>query len=121
MNVDLEFSQSQYGLLDSVAFTSLFAVASLGAGVASDHYNRKVLTIAPAVAWSVATLGTALSTSNEQVVIWPTGLACAFSTTRYSKNGFRRIVPMRALTSGSNAATPDEDIQPHKRKKKNQD
>ena len=82
MNVDLNFSQTQYGLLASVAFTSLFAVASLGAGVASDRYNRKVLTIASAAAWSVATLGTALSTSYEQVVLWriAMGLACAFST-----------------------------------------
>lgn len=82
MNVDLDFSQSQYGLLASVAFTSLFAVASLGAGVASDRYNRKTLTMASAAAWSVATLGTAVSTSYEQVVIWRVamGLACAFST-----------------------------------------
>ena len=82
MNVDLDFSQSQYGLLASVAFTSLFAVASLGAGVASDRYNRKVLTIASAAAWSTATLGTALSSSYEEVVIWriAMGLACAFST-----------------------------------------
>jgi MFS family permease len=82
MNIDLGFSQSQYGLLASVAFTSLFAVASLGAGVASDRYNRKILTIASAIAWSVATLGTALSTSYEQVVLWriAMGLACAFST-----------------------------------------
>lgn len=82
MNVDLNFSQSQYGLLASVAFTSLFAVASLGAGVASDRYNRKVLTIVSAAAWSTATLGTALSSSYEEVVIWriAMGLACAFST-----------------------------------------
>jgi MFS family permease len=82
MNIDLGFSQSQYGLLASVAFTSLFAVASLGAGVASDRYNRKFLTIASAAAWSVATLGTAFSTSYEQVVLWriAMGLACAFST-----------------------------------------
>jgi len=82
MNVDLNFSQSQYGLLASVAFTSLFAVASLGAGVASDRYNRKTLTIVSAAAWSVATLGTALSSSYEEVVLWriAMGLACAFST-----------------------------------------
>lgn len=82
MNVDLDFSQSQYGLLASVAFTSLFAVASLGAGLASDRYNRKTLTVASATAWSVATLGTALSSSYEQVVLWriAMGLACAFST-----------------------------------------
>lgn len=82
MNVDLNFSQSQYGLLASVAFTSLFAVASLGAGVASDRYNRKVLTVASAAAWSIATLGTAFSGSYEEVVLWriTMGLACAFST-----------------------------------------
>jgi len=82
MNLNLGFSQLQYGLLASVAFTSLFAVASLGAGVASDRYNRKVLTIAWAVAWSVATLGTAFSMSYGQVVGWriAMGLACAFST-----------------------------------------
>ena len=83
MNLNLGFSQLQYGLLASVAFTSsLFAVASLGAGVASDRYNRKVLTIAWAVAWSVATLGTAFSMSYGQVVSWciAMGLACAFST-----------------------------------------
>ena len=81
MNLNLGFSQLQYGLLASVAFTSLFAVASLGAGVASDRYNRKVLTIAWAVAWSVATLGTAFSMSYGQVVGWriAMGLACAFS------------------------------------------
>ena len=32
MNVDLGFSQAQYGALASVAFTALFAVASLFAG-----------------------------------------------------------------------------------------
>jgi MFS family permease len=81
MNLNLGFSQLQYGLLASVAFTSLFAVASLGAGVASDRYNRKVLTIAWAVTWSVATLGTAFSMSYGQVVGWriAMGLACAFS------------------------------------------
>ena len=82
MNVALDFDQSQYGVLASVAFTTLFAVASLGAGLASDRYNRKTLTIASVVAWSVATLGTALSSSYTQVVVWRVamGLACAFST-----------------------------------------
>lgn len=82
MNLDLGFSETQYGVLASVAFTSLFAVASLGAGVASDRYNRKFLTTASAVAWSVATLGTAFSHSYTEVVICRVamGLACAFST-----------------------------------------
>jgi MFS family permease len=82
MNLDIGFSEAQYGVLASVAFTSLFAVASLGAGVASDRYNRKFLTLASALAWSVATLGTAFSDSYTQVVICRVamGLACAFST-----------------------------------------
>ena len=82
MNIDLDFSQAQYGILASVAFTSLFAVASLGAGIASDRYNRKVLTVAAIATWGLATLGTSFSTSYEQVVGWRVlmGLACAFST-----------------------------------------
>jgi MFS family permease len=82
MNVDIGFSEGQYGLLASVAFTSLFAVASLGAGIASDRSNRKVLTIASALTWSVATLGTAFSETYTQVIMCRIlmGLACAFST-----------------------------------------
>jgi MFS family permease len=82
MNLDIGFSEAQYGVLASVAFTSLFAIASLGAGIASDRYNRKFLTLASATAWSVATLGTAFSDSYTQVVVCRVlmGLACAFST-----------------------------------------
>ena len=82
MNVALNFSEAQYGLLASVAFTTLFAIASLGAGLASDRYNRKTLTILSAVGWSVATLGTSLSSTYTEVVFWriAMGLACAFST-----------------------------------------
>lgn len=82
MNLDLGFSQAQYGLLASVAFTSLFAVASLLAGGLSDRYNRKFLTVASVATWGFATLGTSLSTSYEQVVGWRIlmGLSCAFST-----------------------------------------
>jgi MFS family permease len=82
MNVDIGFSETQYGLLASLAFTSLFAVASLGAGIASDRYNRKVLTVVSAVGWGVATLATSLSTTYEEVLISRIlmGLACAFTT-----------------------------------------
>lgn len=82
MNIDLDFSQAQYGLLASVAFTSLFAVASLVAGAASDRYNRKTLTVASIATWGLATLGTSTSTSYNQVVLWRVlmGLSCAFST-----------------------------------------
>lgn len=82
MNVDIGFGEAQYGLLASVAFTSLFAVASLGAGVAADRTNRKTLTIASALGWSVATLATAVASDYNQVVAARIlmGLACAFST-----------------------------------------
>jgi MFS family permease len=82
MNVDIGFSQVQYGLLASLAFTALFAVASLGAGIAADRFNRKQLTIVSAVVWSVATIGTSLADSFELVVGCRVlmGLACAFST-----------------------------------------
>jgi MFS family permease len=82
LNVDLSLNQSQYGLLASVAFTTLFAVASLGAGVASDRFNRKTLTVAAAATWSLATYGESISTSFEQLVACRVlmGLACAFST-----------------------------------------
>ena len=82
INVDIGFTEAQYGLLASLAFTTLFAVASLGAGVASDRYNRKVLTIVSAIGWGVATLGTSLSSSYSEVLSWriAMGLACAFTT-----------------------------------------
>lgn len=82
MNVAVGFSEAQYGLLASLAFTALFAVASLGAGVAADKYNRKTLTILAAVGWSIATLGTSLSSTYSEVLGWRVamGLACAFAT-----------------------------------------
>jgi MFS family permease len=82
MNVDIGFGEAQYGVLASLAFTSLFAIASLGAGFASDRYNRKTLTVLSAVCWSAATLGTAFADSYEAILACriAMGLACAFST-----------------------------------------
>jgi MFS family permease len=82
MNVDIGFSEAQYGVLASLAFTSLFAVASLAAGIISDRFNRKTLTIGAAVVWGVATLGTSVSHDYPEVVVWRVcmGLACAFAT-----------------------------------------
>lgn len=81
MNVDIGFSEAQYGILASLAFTSLYAFATLGAGWASDRSNRKTLTIVSAVCWSVATLGTAAADSYEAILACRVamGLACAFS------------------------------------------
>lgn len=82
MNADIGFTQAQYGLLASVAFSFLFAIASLGAGVAADRFNRKTLTMLSALGWGTATLGTAFSTDYESLVLWriAMGLACAFTT-----------------------------------------
>lgn len=82
MNVDIGFDQAQYGLLASIAFTALYAVATLGAGIASDRFNRRTLTIAAALGWSAATLGTALANTYTEVLLCRVamGLACAFST-----------------------------------------
>jgi MFS family permease len=82
MNAAIGFDQVQYGLLASVAFTSLFAIASLGAGIAADRFNRKTLTVASAAGWSAAVLLTASAATFDQVLLARVamGLACAFST-----------------------------------------
>jgi MFS family permease len=82
MNADIGFSEAQYGFLASLAFTALFGVASLGAGIASDRLDRKLLTTISAAGWAVASLGTSLSSSYSDVVLWRVamGLACAFTT-----------------------------------------
>lgn len=82
MNVDLQFTEAQYGVLASVAFTSLYAIATVLAGYISDRYNRKILTVVSVGAWTLATLATAVSTDYTQVLVAriAMGLACAFST-----------------------------------------
>jgi len=84
MNVDIGFSEAQYGVLASVAFTALYAIASLFAGGLADRYDRKLLTIGSTLAWSAATFVTALSSSGDynQVLVARIlmGLAAAFTT-----------------------------------------
>lgn len=82
MNVDLGFSQAQYGTLASIAFTFLFAGASLFAGNLADKYDRRVLTVGSCIAWSLAVLGTSFATDYSQVVVCRIimGLMCAFAT-----------------------------------------
>ena len=82
MNLDIGFSEGQYGALASVAFTALFAIASLFAGGLADRYDRKLLTVVATLAWSAATFATAFSGDYTQVLIARIfmGLACAFAT-----------------------------------------
>lgn len=82
MNVDIAFSEAQYGALASVAFTFLFAITSLFAGGLADRFDRKLLTIGSSIAWSTAIFVTAISEDYNQVLVARIlmGLACAFST-----------------------------------------
>ncbi|KAL7467164.1 hypothetical protein ACHAXS_007415 [Conticribra weissflogii] len=80
MNIDLQFTQSQYGVLASTAFTVLFALSSLIAGNLADKYNRKVLTLASCAIWTVATITQGQAQSYDQVLAARIimGGACAF-------------------------------------------
>lgn len=82
INVDLNFSEAQYGALASVAFTALFAIASLFAGNFADKSDRKLLTVGSCALWSLLTFTTSIATDYNQVLISRIlmGLACAFAT-----------------------------------------
>ena len=82
INVDLGFSETEYGFLASIGFTALYAVASLFAGSISDSSNRKTITYASCAAWTLATVSTALATSYNNVLASRVfmGLSCAFTT-----------------------------------------
>eukprot|EP00581_Thalassiosira_minuscula_P018738 CAMPEP_0183714106 /NCGR_PEP_ID=MMETSP0737-20130205/8767_1 /TAXON_ID=385413 /ORGANISM="Thalassiosira miniscula, Strain CCMP1093" /LENGTH=526 /DNA_ID=CAMNT_0025943011 /DNA_START=195 /DNA_END=1775 /DNA_ORIENTATION=- len=81
MNVDLSFTQSQYGLLASTAFTVLFAISSLFAGNLADRYDRKLLTLGSCAVWTLATLATSQAHSYNEVLAARVimGGACAFA------------------------------------------
>ena len=80
MNVDLEFTKSQYGLLASTAFTFLFAFSSLIAGSLADKYDRKLLTLSSCFVWTLATVAQSQAQSYNEVLIARVimGGACAF-------------------------------------------
>ena len=69
MNIDLQFTEVQYGILASTAFTALFALTSLVAGDLADRYNRKVLTIISCIVWSLATLYMSYAHTYNEVLI----------------------------------------------------
>jgi MFS family permease len=82
MNVDLQFTKSQYGLLASTAFTILFALSSLIAGSLADKYDRKTLTISSCLVWTLATLAQSQAQTYNEVLIARVvmGGACAFAS-----------------------------------------
>lgn len=67
INVDLGFGKSQYGVLASFGFTSLFALSSLLAGKLSDRIDRAKLTSASCFIWGLATIGMGFAPSFEVV------------------------------------------------------
>lgn len=81
MNVDLQFDQSQYGLLASTAFTILFALSSLLAGSLADKYDRKLLTMGSCGVWTMATLAQSQANTFNDVLVARIimGGACAFA------------------------------------------
>ncbi|GFH51603.1 hypothetical protein CTEN210_08079 [Chaetoceros tenuissimus] len=82
MNVDIQFTEAQYGALASVAFTALFSISSIFAGGLADRFDRKLLTVGATLVWSAATFATAISVDFDQVLAARIlmGLACAFCT-----------------------------------------
>lgn len=82
MNLDLQFDESQYGALASIAFTALFAITSLFAGALADRYDRKLLTLGSTAVFTGAILFTSFAHSYNEVLIARVvmGLACAFTT-----------------------------------------
>lgn len=67
MNIDLGFGKSQYGVLASFGFTSLFAFSSLLAGKLSDQIDRAKLTSVSCCIWGFATIGMGFAPSFEVV------------------------------------------------------
>eukprot|EP00956_Cyclotella_meneghiniana_P036806 scaffold130689_cov56-Cyclotella_meneghiniana.AAC.3 len=82
MNVDLGFTETQYGVLASTSFTVLFALSSLIAGNLADKYDRKILTLLPCTIWALATLSQSIAHSYEEVLVARVimGGACAFAS-----------------------------------------
>lgn len=79
MNIDIGFTETQYGQLASTAFTVLFALSSLIAGNLADKYDRKLLTLTSCSVWALTTLAQSVAHSYEKVLAarFVMGGACA--------------------------------------------
>jgi len=63
MNLELHFDTTEYGLLASFGFVTLYTVFCLFAGRASDVFDKRVLIVGSGVVWSLATMGQAAAGS----------------------------------------------------------
>jgi predicted MFS family arabinose efflux permease len=77
MNVALDVDAVQYGWLSSYAFTALYAVTSLGAGVACDRFSRGAVLLVAAAGWTIATGLQACATNYPQLVLSRAALGIA--------------------------------------------
>lgn len=68
MNVALNMDAVQYGWLSSYAFTALYAVTSLAAGMVCDRFSRGAVLLVAAAGWTVATVLQAFATNYPQLV-----------------------------------------------------
>mmetsp|Transcript_31040 Transcript_31040/g.41014 ORF Transcript_31040/g.41014 Transcript_31040/m.41014 type:complete len:473 (+) Transcript_31040:121-1539(+) len=67
MNIDLNFNTGQYGMLASFGFVTLYTIFCLFAGRASDIWDKKIIVVAAALVWSLATIGQGMSFSFAMV------------------------------------------------------
>lgn len=103
VNIDVGFSEAEYGILASIPFTVLYAITSLGAGIVSDRYNRKSQIFVAALTWSIATIGTAQSRTFRQIFFFRLvmSLACAFLAPAAYTLLRERAPPQRAALASS--------------------
>lgn len=70
MSIDIpDFSQTRYGLLSGVLFTSLFSITVLFSGVLADNCSRRLLLAFAAMLWSMTSLTTSISQTFSEVAL----------------------------------------------------
>src|SRR3954453_14893165 len=69
LRAEFHLSNAEAGLVSSITLITS-AAGGFGAGILSDRFGRKRLLIATVLLYSVASAGTALSTSFTQLLFW---------------------------------------------------
>ena len=65
----MKINDTQFGLLQGMAFSVVYSVLGLPLGLLCDHTNRVRILFAGLMLWSLATVGCALATSFEELFI----------------------------------------------------
>lgn len=100
MNVDIGFSEGQYGVLASIGFAALFSVTSLVAGGVVERVDTRNLLTATSVLWTGATVwqGTAHGFNEVLGSRMLSGVGQAFANPA-SYTILRRLYPKERLAS----------------------